>query len=533
MPSHETQVPATTSAVRTFLSEERERFVRDLRAIRGLVEQRIGKLPVYKIYSRGDHQYGEELKHARKVRLKFNQYFVERNKAAGSLWTVPDIIGFTIVVTYPSDITSICRILDELVDRKHLVTAPLGIAAVAGSTSAADRLREADAEQRAKALIETRFGRPIVTDGYFACHYNVRTKGVGAQRPMCEIQIKTVLHDAWGAKTHDLTYKPSGRTSQELIDSFNLLGDTLAKIDQQSDLVRRSIERTSHVREAKKRHIQIAVIASAARSTAQESPELIGLIEQIETFDEDAGADAIEGPLNRLLELFDDQPQFVCVAMCLLSICTKDGATFEQAQETIETWYESASEPLERVFVRSIAALASYSAGDVSGAIEAAEQAIELIERIDSKALDDGDHPKLARLANSILTSLAYYHADRVGSHDGKLGRSRELAPEYLARSIPYRQQIGLLPVGLDSTDEEIEAALRHPDLGFAAFSTLDNEAFVRIQTANTEDQLRAVRRRLEFLHKERPSKWSSTASLLFNYHEYCARARLAELEAG
>ena len=78
-------------------------------------------LSVYKIYGREEKQKGAMLKDARKARLKFNKYFIERKKGVGSLWSIPDIVGFTVVVAYPSDISPVASAIDELVDGKNLL----------------------------------------------------------------------------------------------------------------------------------------------------------------------------------------------------------------------------------------------------------------------------------------------------------------------------------------------------------------------------------------------------------------------------
>ena len=91
--------------------------------------------------------------------------------------------------------------------------------------------------------------------GYFACHYNLRSSDYTTHTPICEVQIKTVLHDGWGAKTHDLTYKSSMDLDPSLVEGFELLGDTLAKIDQQSDLLRKSLENRIRVRNEKQEAI--------------------------------------------------------------------------------------------------------------------------------------------------------------------------------------------------------------------------------------------------------------------------------------
>ena len=107
-PKHNIAVPANRAEVRSFLDGCRARFVQEFDKTRKLVEELRAENPmlrcIYKIYSRGASQGGDELKSSRKVRLKFDEYNITAGNRTASLYDVPDIIGLTIVVAYPSDI---------------------------------------------------------------------------------------------------------------------------------------------------------------------------------------------------------------------------------------------------------------------------------------------------------------------------------------------------------------------------------------------------------------------------------------------
>jgi len=55
------------------------------------------------------------------------------------------------------------------------------------------------------------------------------------------VQIKTMLHDAWAAKGHDLNYKPHGKTDKRLSRMMQLFGDALESIEVQSEVLRNLI----------------------------------------------------------------------------------------------------------------------------------------------------------------------------------------------------------------------------------------------------------------------------------------------------
>ena len=82
--------------------------------------------------------------------------------------------------------------------------------------------------------------------GYSARHYLVHLgpQSVGARyddlRPLpCEIQVRTVLQDAWAVLQHHLFYKDEGRTPSELLRGANSLAALLENADRQFEQLRR------------------------------------------------------------------------------------------------------------------------------------------------------------------------------------------------------------------------------------------------------------------------------------------------------
>ena len=90
------------------------------------------------------------------------------------------------------------------------------------------------------------------------------------------------------------------------------------------------------------------------------------------------------------------------------------------------------------------------------------------------------------------LSSLAYFHADGFDRRE-KSEESREKCVEFY-RAASHYEELGLPPYGVETDRIAMEAALKDGDLGPIAFEAYDNEAFVGIQTAWTEEELRAAR---------------------------------------
>jgi ppGpp synthetase/RelA/SpoT-type nucleotidyltranferase len=464
---HMVTLPVTTEVVKGFVNDKWDTFEVDLKAVITIVTGALKRngVSVYKIYGRDEKQEGNILKTPRKIRLKFND--LNKGKTEASLFDVPDIIGFTLVVEYPSDINKVCNVIDKLIDNNNLL----------------------NADQKPKVLhelIDSKYGEPKTSRGYFACHYNVRKPGVGRDRPICEIQIKTILGDVWGNKSHDLTFKPSAAISSDLIQGFNMLGDTVAKIDQQANLICGRIRRTNLLLDAKKKRIQKEIIRSEARVAAEADARVLKLVEQIELLKVHPSDAAAALTLSRsLFELFGSEQNIrglVCIALVLLALQTNHQSDFAQARETIAIWAENTKD-MDAVHAYAVAALASYASGDTAGAIEATDEGVRIISSLDSSGMNDSERNDLNVRRLSLYSNLAYYHAELIGSHEGRLSESGSYAIKYLAKAAEYRKSAQLPADGLDSSDDLIANALADMEFGWPVFGSLDSEAFVKIQT--------------------------------------------------
>ncbi|MFQ5851156.1 MAG: hypothetical protein ACE5JU_11295, partial [Candidatus Binatia bacterium] len=196
----------------------------DYRACLGLMKMRFqefmfstgGESKVYRIYSRGERQRGKELKEQWKIAESVNEIrsgkAVTENREKKVIPAKPpfpiqdldDIIGLTVVCVYPSDMQAVI----DFVENEVL-----------------ERL--------------TKFsGKPKTDRGYYAYHYVLGIPQPQFAGIRCEVQIKTLLHDAFSAKTHDLSHKPQGELDERMKRQMEVLGDTLAAIDEQSELLK-------------------------------------------------------------------------------------------------------------------------------------------------------------------------------------------------------------------------------------------------------------------------------------------------------
>lgn len=124
---------------------------------------------------------------------------------------VPDLIALTVLCAYRSDVLDFIRWLKSSFD----VQTP-----------------------DEKALRDN-------SEGHRGYHYVVRARtSVVQAHPMyrginCEIQVKTILEEAFDAKSHDFTYKPRGRSiPPEVEQQFGILSSSLKAIDQYSEFLK-------------------------------------------------------------------------------------------------------------------------------------------------------------------------------------------------------------------------------------------------------------------------------------------------------
>jgi ppGpp synthetase/RelA/SpoT-type nucleotidyltranferase len=158
-------------------------------------------------YERPDSGFGpfkESVKIAAKLRKKGGV-----GAGARDLTELGDVVGYTVVVQYPDE-------------REPLYTA----------------LR---AELARHDVTVGELEKHENKGGYFA-HHAICERRYGSDVLKCEVQIKTMLHDAWSKKMHDLTYKPAGRLDRRLAALMEAGSVTLESVEQQSQLIRDMIK---------------------------------------------------------------------------------------------------------------------------------------------------------------------------------------------------------------------------------------------------------------------------------------------------
>lgn len=512
----EVSVPVDPKLISEFVEKRRDAYLKDLETVRARVTAAItsGRLRdvIYRIYSRSDSQPGNEMKHPGKIRLKAEQFCRERNLDKYDLYSMPDIVGFRLVVLFPSDIDSISKIIDDEVDGKQFF-------AVYGNKGEG-------------TPIKTKHGKAQSDQGYYACHYYLKLADT-TRSPLIEVQILTVLHDAWGAKTHDLTYKPTGKIDAITSNHFNALGDSLAGLDRQSDLLRQSIKRSSRAIEEKRRRVQLAATTDLVRqAVALEAmePTLLSNVKDIasdaQKITETADRDSVASLERRIDAIFDSAPRVACVIAVQLAVRSNQPDSKFFALDHLLQWELMEKDPYRKLLARCHKAFFNYSFNNTAQSIEDGESALEWLRRERSTFMH---HPRFKGLEISLLSNLAYFHAEAINTDYGRKGGSATKSKEYSDECLSQIKQL----IGAESMEEGIFGVIdgliseinNHPWL----IEAMDTLVYCEVCVSSDLARVRAALDVLDRLNASRPGNPEPRPS--YDYHKYCGQLRCLELE--
>jgi ppGpp synthetase/RelA/SpoT-type nucleotidyltranferase len=201
----------TVEAVERFLQRNGPGYLKLLGAVRGACDEaraRLGAGIVRNVYGRADKQDKTDLaEKAFKAPAKIARAVSRLGHAR--LEEIEDIIGLTVVVHYPDQVALVEAFVIPLLDMRRV------------------RLNVSKEKKER---------------GYYATHIVFQSDHTDHQNLRCELQIKTMLHDAWAAKTHDLIYKPQTAHDSRFDRMMGLFAESLQGIEILSETLRDMIE---------------------------------------------------------------------------------------------------------------------------------------------------------------------------------------------------------------------------------------------------------------------------------------------------
>lgn len=362
--------------IQSYLSSRQTNYLRVLNKIKSkLLEywryDTCGISALYRVASRGDYQFGNELKTAQSI---YSKIFGKREKENPSyqIDDVEDVIGLRLVCVYPSDMDLVLKFLISL------------------HTDGFFGYYVEELQER-----ET---------GYKAYHVNVALAEPQLSDYMCEIQVLTMLEETWSYKAHDLIYKPDEAVSREQKEHAKILSTILHACDQQSQLLQREITKSSEEENQRKELAKMELMEVIAKLNPATNKELCEIRDHILQNREDLRCGDTSAVLSKLGNYIHNTGIDIEVCKVLMLLCTlREYDDLDQfAVDHIEKLIRSLAGDDSRLLeAYRLAGLSYYCLGRPNLAIERTEQALE----ISIKNQNDYE-------TNRLKSNVAYFIAD-------------------------------------------------------------------------------------------------------------------------
>lgn len=354
---------------------------------------------IYRIYSRSDKQatiqpFNPHLKSTQKIVEEINIQRhggtkIRNGKAVQvkahpqfSIYDISDLVGVTIVCPFPSDVAKVVAYI-EADDR-------LGV--------------RSDKKVHERA-------------DYAATHMYIGFEDEPFYGLVCELQIKTAFQDAFGWKTHGLSYKAEASTDGWLIDQLNKINVVIRAADEMSDQLRARIVRENAHGLARRQQAKQSLKENLAATvrTEPDKPRRLAISEILQHLDEarqmNGGASRAErlknlrANIDKLLKDFGYTATTFRVAALYAIDCGRNDQLFwlDRHHRTWSDGLDPNADPdsAEQFYRAAVTCgIAHYCAGDLKGAVRVGEEALR---RFDSTQ---------NLLVGQLTTNVAYFYAE-------------------------------------------------------------------------------------------------------------------------
>ena len=331
----------------------------------------------------------------------------------------------------------------------------MGITVVVQYPDQREPIFEALASRLANGITIGKFEKHENKQGYFAHHASC-SKAFAGHELKCEVQVKTMLHDAWSKKMHDLTYKPLGKLDVRLASLMAANAITIESVEQQSILIRDMIMAGWNVEREARLAAQKCIFDNMLKDakaswTRSASTEFKGLAKKVgQTMRWIAvwtDGDPRRADLLKCIGKAAADPKTVRFAWILagrLASAKPDRELVTAARMATEQWIRALSKPLATsdVASREVTAipLIFYAMGELRLSVEYADKLLE------EPGLDLAPRTKAILLFNraNSLVEIEYHTPSNPG-HD------RDKLEQELLETID-NQELGLI--------EDIESSI-------------------------------------------------------------------------
>ena len=394
--------------VAEFLENRRSRFLKTLQVLRRLLEDYKstpeGHNVIHSVYSRGDRQPGgDELKQAWQVREKVLRERMAGNSAY-SAHDVHDIVGLTVVCPFPDSAKQVGAFLEKAKTEGKITIV----------------------EQEMK---DTRID-------YQADHYTVTVSDPDCAGIKCEIQVKTILFEAWSYWTHDISYKPKDLLPIEAEVIFESVSARLSRAESDAQVARDRADHLAQWVERLREPIRHFYAREVARVVGESLPEgddqdrarrLQTALESDQPLTKDEAADFIDWA-DRLRQI---DLKSACKALQVLPYACIEADLRQRSADRFDRWVEEAADTRDKITVLSYQDVALLHFNWLPEAIGRAELGLQLATK-HMESLAEGERPDfvdgLVRAHMNVAHHLAELGPrDRSDSTDIRAERAREL----------------------------------------------------------------------------------------------------------
>jgi len=322
------------------------------------VRERLGFDKIIEVYGRPDNAAaGGPFKSPEKIASKVRKW--GKSPTTAHFLEINDIVGITMVIAYPDYV-------EEAVQ----------------ATKRALRSRKAKFKDEVKHE---------AFNGYYATHLNY-TFTINGEALHFEVQFKTLLHNAWSRKMHDLTYKPARAFDPRLSALMGSVADTIESLENQSRLIREMITANWNVEEETRRAARQQVFEGMLKYSeevwagAPRPPKVLALRDMIEEAKPWLASEPADSKrLQQLIKNLDqccqggpDARRFAWILVGVVASQRPNGDLTRLFRKHADDWLAEAGAlfkagQIKSVEVRAVP-LVFYVIGDLDGAIEYCQQ---------------------------------------------------------------------------------------------------------------------------------------------------------------
>ncbi len=322
--------------------------------------------------------------------------------------------------------------------------------------------------------------------GYRGYHFILERRDPTEAKFKFELQIKTLPEEAWDAKTHDVSYKPTAELQPHLLDHMRLLSKALTVIDEQSEVLKKQIlqeeaERALHQRAA------VLIWLSAVEDKDKPLLPALGFPDDPSKFKKNSSLKVLKR--IRAKERSAGLDAFLCRCYAILTVLDGGDELKSEALAAADRF----GRQREHFENHKVASYVHWGLGDFRQAIDYTKSAIEMLEG-ETKTASGKALEKLERELQEAKNQFIYWVCE------GSDRTSVELARTYL-----------------DDIDKE------------SPINT-DTWGYFKIVFGDDPAEIEEGRRLIEQACAAATSREEQVAEVFYLKHEHLAQRRLSEM---